>query len=135
MEIDLFLIGWIVFGVFAAVTCIQILYYILLFSRLAFHQSKAQQTTIKDPVSVVICARDEAGNLARNLPGVLVQDYTTHHEIIVVNDNSQDETKYLLDEFKKSFDSLKVVELSHEAKLIPGKKYPLSMGIISAKNE
>jgi glycosyltransferase involved in cell wall biosynthesis len=87
------------------------------------------------PVSVIICARDEAENIARNLPGILVQQYRTTHEIIVVNDNSTDETKFLLDEFKKSFKNINSLALTQEAKMIPGKKFPLSMGIKSAKYE
>jgi len=87
------------------------------------------------PVSVIVCARDEAENIARNLPGILVQQYKTTHEIIVVNDNSTDETKYLLDEFKKGFKNLNPVALTQEAMMIPGKKFPLSIGIKSAKYE
>jgi glycosyltransferase involved in cell wall biosynthesis len=84
---------------------------------------------------VVVCARDEAHNLVNNLPGVLVQQYSTTHEIVLVNDNSEDETKYLLEEFKKSFKNLNIVALTQEAKMISGKKFPLSIGIKSAKNE
>ena len=90
---------------------------------------------MEHPVSVVICARDEAHNLAHNLPGVLVQEYSTTHEIVLVNDNSEDETKYLVEEFKKSFKNLNPVTLTQEAKMISGKKFPLSIGIKSAKNE
>ena len=54
----------------------------------------------------------------RNLPGVLVQDYPTTHEVIVVNDNSFDDTKYILAELKKTFKKLQVIELAQEAKLI-----------------
>ena len=84
---------------------------------------------------MIVCARDEAENIARNLPGILVQQYKTTHEIIVVNDNSTDETKYLLDELKKTFKNLNPVPLTQEAKMIPGKKFPLSIGIKSAKYE
>jgi glycosyltransferase involved in cell wall biosynthesis len=90
---------------------------------------------MEHPISVVICARDEANNLVKNLPGVLVQQYSTTHEIVLVNDNSEDESKYLLDEFKKSFKNLNVVALTQEAKMINGKKFPLSIGIKSAKYE
>jgi cellulose synthase/poly-beta-1,6-N-acetylglucosamine synthase-like glycosyltransferase len=86
-------------------------------------------------VSVIICARDESRNLARHLPGVLVQDYPTLHEVIVVNDNSIDDSKYLLADLQKTFNQLQVVDLTQEAKLIAGKKYPLSMGIKEAKHE
>jgi len=90
---------------------------------------------VEHPISVIICARDEAENLANFLPGVLVQHYTTTHEIVLVNDNSEDESKYLLEEFKKSFKNLNVVALTQEAKMINGKKFPLSIGIKSAKHE
>jgi hypothetical protein len=40
-----------------------------------------------------------------------------------------------LDEFKKSFKNLNTIELTQEAKMITGKKFPLSMGIKSAKYE
>jgi len=83
----------------------------------------------------VICARDEASNLAVNLPGVLVQNYRSTHEVLLVNDNSQDETKYLLEGLHKQFRQLNVIELKQEAKLIPGKKSPLPMGIKASKYE
>jgi len=135
MVIDLYLIGLIVFVAFCAITAIQLFYYLFFFNRVASHSAVERRSSIEQPVSVVICARDEAANLTKNLPGILVQDYRTTHEIIVVNDNSQDETKYLLDEFKKSFKSLNNIELTQEAKLISGKKFPLSMGIKSARYE
>ena len=84
---------------------------------------------------MVICARDEDENLARNLPGVLVQNYSSSSEVVVINDNSLDDSKYILQELKKTFKSLNVVELTQEAKLIAGKKYPLSIGIREAKYE
>jgi cellulose synthase/poly-beta-1,6-N-acetylglucosamine synthase-like glycosyltransferase len=55
--------------------------------------------------------------------------------VVLVNDNSQDETRYLLEGLHKQFRQLNVVELKQEAILIPGKKFPLSMGIKSAKHE
>ncbi len=125
----------IVFIVFCIIIAIQVFYYIFFFLRLAFFKPIIKQENISQPVSVVVCARDEAENLVKNLPGILVQEYRTTHEIVVVNDNSTDESKYILDEFKKSFKSLNHIELTQEAKLIVGKKFPLSMGIKSAKYE
>lgn len=125
----------IVFIVFCGVIAIQLFYYLFFFIRLAIYKKPTKKTSVEYPVSVIVCARDEANNLAHNLPGVLVQDYRTTHEIIVVNDNSTDDSKYLLDEFKKSFKNLNHIELSQEAKMISGKKFPLSIGIKSAKHE
>lgn len=134
---ELLLTHWqlILFYFFAAISTIQVFYYLFFFSRLAFYKPKAKEHSRTHAVSVVICARDEAANLTKNLPGALLQEYKTTHEVIVVNDNSYDESKYLLEELQKSFRQLHVVELTQEAKMIPGKKFPLSIGIKTAKHE
>jgi len=103
-------------GFFAAVIAIQVFYYLFFFLRLAIYKKPTKTVHVEHPISVVICARDEAHNLANTLPGVLVQEYSTTHEVVLVNDNSEDETKYLLDEFKKSFKNLNPVLLTQEAK-------------------
>jgi glycosyltransferase involved in cell wall biosynthesis len=131
-KIDL---GLLVFCVFAFITLIQLTYHWLFFSRLAFFKPAAREKSQTQPVSIIVCARDEAANLATNLPGILVQTYPTTHEVIVVNDNSVDESKYVIAELQKDFKNLQHVELKHEAKGIPGKKYPLSIGIKEAKHE
>jgi glycosyltransferase involved in cell wall biosynthesis len=120
---------------FALITLIQLCYLWGVFSKLAFYKAPQRPASQTQPVSIIVCARDEAANLTRNLPGVLVQQYSTTHEIIVVNHNSQDETRYLLDEFKKTFKNLNAVNLTQEALGIPGKKYPLSIGIKEARYE
>ncbi len=125
----------IVFICFCVVVLIQLFFYGFYFSRLAWYSKKDKQTNRQHPVSVVVCARDEANNLVNKLPGVLVQSYPTTHEVIVVNDNSFDESKYLLEELRKTFKHLNVVELTQEAMMIPGKKFPLSIGIKTAKYE
>lgn len=127
--------GEISFYLLIAVTTIQVFYYIFFFSRVAFFKQKEKKQTQEHPVSVIICARDEDDNLARNLPGVLVQKYSSSSEVVVINDNSVDDSKYILQELKKTFKSLHIVELTQEAKLISGKKYPLSIGIREAKYE
>ena len=125
----------ILIGSFIGIIALQLFYYLYFFLRLAIYKKPEKATHMEQPISVVICARDEAANLANNLPGVLVQEYNTTHEVVLVNDNSEDETKYLIEEFKKSFKNLNPVLLSQEAKMINGKKFPLSIGIKSAKNE
>jgi glycosyltransferase involved in cell wall biosynthesis len=128
-------LGNIIFLAFCIITTIQLFYYLFFFLRLAIHKSKTKNVSQTHPVSVIICARDEAANLVKNLPGALVQKYSTTHEVIVVNDNSLDESKYILEEYQRSFKQLQLVELKQEARFIPGKKFPLSVGIKTAKHE
>ncbi|HEY6900443.1 MAG TPA: glycosyltransferase [Puia sp.] len=123
------------FIVFCLITVVQLFYYGWFFRRLAFYSPVGKEQSQQHPVSVIICARDEAARLVTHLPGALVQKYPSTHEIIVVNHNSQDDTRFLLDEFKKTFKGLHIVNLEHEAIGIPGKKYPLSMGIKEARYE
>ena len=125
----------IIFLTLCVVTLIQVFYYLFFFVRLNFYNKIARAVLHPQAVSVIICARDEAANLAKNLLGSLVQAYTATHEIIVVDDNSFDDSKYLLEEFQKTYPQLNVVELKQEAKLINGKKYPLSIGIRTAKHD
>jgi cellulose synthase/poly-beta-1,6-N-acetylglucosamine synthase-like glycosyltransferase len=125
----------ITFIIFCIISSIQIFYYLYFFSRLALYNPKEKKISQTHPVSVVVCARDEAANLANNLPGILIQEYNTSHELIVVNDNSYDDSKYVLEELQRSFKHLNVVELTQEAKMIPGKKFPLAVGIKTAKHE
>ena len=108
MSFSKLLTNWqlLVFIFFCVLVFIRLFYFLFFFVRLAFYKVKPKSIFRTNAVSVVICARDEAANLAKNLPGVLVQKYKSTHEIIVVNDNSYDETKYLLEEIKKEFNSL-----------------------------
>ncbi len=124
-----------IFFAFCLISFTQIFYYTFFFLRLALLEAKIEAVTQTHPVSVIICARDEAANIAKNLPGSLVQQYPTTHEILVVNDNSLDDSKYVLEEYQRQFKKLALVELKQEARFIPGKKYPLSIGIKSARHE
>ncbi len=137
MKLTEYLSQWqnIVFLGFCVVTLIQAFYYLFFFSRLAFYKSKQKNISQTHPVSVIICSRDEAANLVKNLPGVLIQKYSTTHEVIVINDNSLDESKYVLEEYQRTYRQLQLIELKQEARFIPGKKFPLSVGIKTAKYE
>lgn len=129
-------LGLLLFVLLVLVCCVQLFYYLYFFSRLAFYKEPAPRNqSLQHPVSVIICARDEAANLTRNLPGVLLQQYATTNEVLVVNDNSVDESQYLLAELQKTHRKLQIIELKQEAKLIDGKKFPLSIGIKEAKHE
>lgn len=130
--------SFIFFLIFAFFAIVHIFYYLFFFSRLALYKKKINQhLSQKEPVSIVICAFNEEANLRKNLPLWLSQDYhiqgKPNFEILIVNDNSEDNTFYFLNEMEKEYAHLHVVHLTQKAKLIPGKKFPLSMGIKSAR--
>ncbi len=81
-----------------------------------------------EPISVVICAKNEDENLTEFLPRVLTQDYP-NFEVIVVNDCSWDNTENVIDEFAKIFPNLKKVSIKEDAYYKHGKKFAILVGI------
>lgn len=86
------------------------------------------------PISIIICARNEAENLKKNLPRILNQNYRSF-EVIVVNDQSEDETENILLNFNIKYPILRVCKVMHKPLDQPGKKYALARGIEVAKND
>lgn len=123
------------FGAFCLIVLIQLFYHLFFYSRVGNYRKKEKSKSQTHPVSIIICTRDNADYIERNLPGILVQKFSTSHEVMVVNHNSRDDTQYLLEGLKKTFKGLHIVNLRQDAVGIPGKKYPLSVGIKEAKYE
>lgn len=92
-----------------------------------------QAGTSAEPVSVIICAKNEDENLTEFLPKVLTQDYP-EFEVIVVNDCSWDNTENVIDEFAKIFPNLKKVNIKEDAYYKHGKKFAILVGIKAAKH-
>ncbi len=82
------------------------------------------------PVSVIICARNEAKNLKKNLIYFLEQDYP-NFELIIVNDGSTDKTLEIILDFQKKYPILRL--LSTKGVTPPGKKAALNLGIQQAR--
>lgn len=86
------------------------------------------------PVSVVLVAHNEAAFLRENLVYLLEQEYPDF-EVVVVNYLSHDDTHFVLKLCKDNYPNLKVVDFKDDVNMFYGRKYPLSIGIRSAKND
>jgi cellulose synthase/poly-beta-1,6-N-acetylglucosamine synthase-like glycosyltransferase len=113
-------------------TIVQVIYYWVVYGKIAFFKQKNEFVRSDQPVSVIVCARDEYYNLKENLPILLSQDYSVY-EVVVVDHGSEDETKYLLRDLSDEYPHLKIVSLPQDLNFFTGKKFPLSIGIKSAK--
>ena len=99
----------VVFWVFAVSAIIQIAYFWLIFSRFAFYKER-KKVSPDIPVSVIICAKNEYHNLKEYLPLILNQDYPDF-EVVVVNDASDDETIFFLEDMERKYGNLKIITL------------------------
>lgn len=127
------LIGYFILGIFLLSFLIQQVYHWFIFGKLAFSKNDKTAAPLQ-PVSVVICAKNEAQNLMKNLPLIFNQDYPDF-EVIVVNDCSFDETEDILEEFQKKYSNLHVVTLKEDEIKDHYKKLALTIGIKGAKND
>jgi glycosyltransferase involved in cell wall biosynthesis len=112
---------------------IQLIYYLGVFVRFAFYRA-VPGTSPKEPVSVIICARNEAENLDKFLPIILTQDYPVY-EVIVVNDCSTDHTEDVLNKFAVQYPILRTSAIKEDKKFSHGKKLAVTIGIKAAKYE
>ncbi len=119
---------------FLAVVGIQLLYLFIFNFRLLIHKSKDTQSNNLPSISVVICARNEEDNLFKNLPKILNQKYP-NFEVIIVNDQSVDNSKYIVLTYQKEYSNIKYIELERNKHRQFGKKLPLTVGVKGAKNE
>ena len=123
----------IVFAIYVAFVISQMGYWFLIFRRLG-EPSQKDISRIQEPVSVVICAHNEADNLRRNLASILNQSYSAF-EVIVVNDASTDGTKAVLEEIRTQFNHLRIVDLNEKSRAVYGKKNALIQGVLTAEND
>lgn len=138
MHIDFFFnrLSFIVLLCFGITFIIQLIYHWCVFSKLAFYKKKDKTKSDDqlEPVSVVVCARDAYEYLQDLVPVLLTQDYPDY-EIVIVNDCSEDETDEWLKDIERREPKIKPVQLRQHLNFFNGKKFPLSMGIKSAKND
>lgn len=124
-----------VISIIISITCfIQVAFYAAIFSRYLRrdHEEANIDNARFKPVSIVICARNEAENIKKYLPIVLAQDYIKY-EVIVVDDGSTDGSAMLLAEMETIYEHLLTFRIEPEDKAHRGKKQALMHGVALAK--
>ncbi len=118
-------------AVFLVVSSVNILYYLGYFN---FATSENDNpTSSKLPVSVIICAKNEAENLRQFVPSILNQKYPDF-EIILINDASEDGTLEVMQNFLLEDPRISLVNVLNNEAFWGKKKYALTLGIKKAKN-
>ena len=123
----------VLFYVFVVFTAIQIIYY-LAFSSFLFDNKKEKRKKVEIPISVIICAKNEADNLQKFLPSIINQKYSDF-EIVLINDASSDETSEVMQSFKKAHNNIKIIDVENIEAFWGNKKYALTLGIKAATHQ
>lgn len=120
------------FYTFIVVVLFQVIYYLFILGQFAFlKQKKSALQSL--PVSVIICAKNEAENLKIFLPSIISQEYSTF-EIVLINDASHDETLQVMETFSLQHSNIKIVDVKNNEAFWGNKKYALTLGIKAAKH-
>lgn len=117
----------------ASIVVLNCAYY-LLFSTFSFLKQAPLVKKKPYPVSLIVCAKNEAENLRNNIPRYLTQKYP-HFELILINDASTDDTLFVMEAFQKTDARIQIVNVASNEAFFGSKKYALTLGIKKAKNK
>ncbi|MDR1023827.1 MAG: glycosyltransferase [Prevotellaceae bacterium] len=124
-----------IYGIFLLCTLIQLHYYLVQHRKVACFSPQADQMrSTQQPVSVVICAKNEQHNLEKNLPLFLKQDYP-QFEVVVVNNCSTDDSEMLLYNLRQHHSNLQITSIEEGQKFMHDKKLAITVGIKAARYE
>lgn len=138
MEVFIFnTIELIFLSVIGVLFVIQAIYYWRIYNRIHAHNEAVRKDEVHfshelPPLSVILCARNEADNLQKVLLAILEQDYP-QFEVIVINDASTDETEDVLGHLEEKYANLYHSFTPESARYISHKKLALTLGVKASK--
>jgi len=118
---------------FAFVVLINCIFFIL-FSRFSFSKPTEKISNNSFPISLIVCAKNEAENLKTHIPFWLKQQYP-EFEIILINDASYDDTLEIMESFAINHANIKIVDVENNEAFWGSKKYALTLGIKKASHQ
>jgi len=122
---------------FAFGILIQVGFFLFVFSRTALYKPSPKKTFAQYPeegVTVLVTARNKFQHLKVLIPKLFEQDYPKF-DVMIVNDQSSDRTKRLLEDLMARYPKLRSVTLKYTPKHVTAKKYAITLGIKVAKND
>jgi glycosyltransferase involved in cell wall biosynthesis len=123
----------VLFFILIGFAAINIAYYIFL-SKVGFSQIEEPLGDSHKAVSVIICSKNEQENLKFLIPKLLKQNHS-NFELILINDASHDDTRYVIEEFMTQDKRIKMVHVVNNENFWGNKKYALTLGIKKAVND
>jgi glycosyltransferase involved in cell wall biosynthesis len=119
----------IAFFILAGFVLLNCIYYLSLSKIISYQDLPG--TSKKEPVSVIVCSKNEQNNLLALVPILLEQEYP-NFEIILINDASTDNTLDIIENFVAQDNRIKMVDVVNNESFWGNKKYALTLGIKKA---
>ena len=129
--LDLFKVWELVLLSLVVIALFHQLYYYFRYLWLRKDNCNTPTETKQPPVSIVVCAHNEEENLQNYLQALLSQDYP-EYEVIVVDDESEDSTLILLEQYAREYPNFYHTFVPRGARVISSKKLALTIGIKAA---
>ena len=90
----------------------------------------------EQPVSVIVCARNELDNLRELLPLLLKQDYPAALEVVLIDDRSRDDIQLYAQQLAQYYPGrFRLVTVDRTPESFAPKKYALTLGIKAARHD
>ncbi len=119
--------------IFFSVAFILLIFQSLIYSALNKIFRFEENTTNEIKLSVVVAAKNEVNNISKLISALQTQNYPKENfEVILVDDNSTDNTLSTAEQATTEFENFQVIKASN--KLFDGKRGALDVGIKVAKN-
>ena len=113
-----------------AVQLVYVAYFFWPFAQRPPEASPGEPGPDSEPVSIVVCARNELDNLRRLLPLLLQQDYPAGFEIVLIDDRSDDDTYLYAQQLAQYYhEKVKLVSVASTPRGFAPKKYALTLGV------
>jgi cellulose synthase/poly-beta-1,6-N-acetylglucosamine synthase-like glycosyltransferase len=122
---------------FAFGIVIQGAFLLVVFGRTAWYKPAPKKTFAQYPeegVTVLVTARNKFQHLKVLIPKLFEQDYPKF-DVMIVNDQSSDRTKRLLEDLMARYPKLRSVTIKYTPKHVTAKKFAITLGIKVAKND
>lgn len=128
-----------VLGILGLIWIIEIIYQFYFFDRPSRFNKKSESGKIEysdqfPPVSVIVYAQNDAENLIKFMPRILNQTYP-QFEVIVVNDDSSDDTKDILSVLETQYKNLYHTYVPEGSRNLSHKKLALTLGVKAARHD
>lgn len=118
--------------IFLAIAVILTVLNLFIFIGLSRKRKHSQKNNKEILFSIIIAAKNEADNLAKLMNALKRIEYSyLNYEIIIVDDNSSDDTLKIAANYESDFPNYKVYTLKEKS--LPGKKGALDFGVSKAK--